>query len=126
LDCDFIWGIADDVLRDVYVRGKYRDVILADDGDTPSGCSLEPTQQAVLDMKKRMDAAKIRPIRTACSETGRRQAFYNNSPLRCEIFGSRAKAQQLYDFEAYLDGFSPNVQEIPGTSQAPQPDPDPR
>ena len=24
----FIWGIADDVLRDVYVRGKYRDVIL--------------------------------------------------------------------------------------------------
>lgn len=25
---DFIWGIADDVLRDLYVRGKYRDVIL--------------------------------------------------------------------------------------------------
>lgn len=26
---DFIWGIADDVLRDVYVRGHYRNVILA-------------------------------------------------------------------------------------------------
>jgi hypothetical protein len=25
---NFIWGIADDVLRDLYVRGKYRDVIL--------------------------------------------------------------------------------------------------
>ena len=25
---NFIWNIADDVLRDVYVRGKYRDVIL--------------------------------------------------------------------------------------------------
>jgi type I restriction enzyme M protein len=25
---NFIWGIADDCLRDVYVRGKYRDVIL--------------------------------------------------------------------------------------------------
>lgn len=25
---DFIWNIADDVLRDVYVRGKYHDVIL--------------------------------------------------------------------------------------------------
>ena len=25
---NFIWGIADDVLRDVFVRGKYRDVIL--------------------------------------------------------------------------------------------------
>jgi type I restriction-modification system DNA methylase subunit len=23
----FIWGIADDVLRDLFVRGKYRDVI---------------------------------------------------------------------------------------------------
>ena len=25
---NYIWGIADDVLRDLYVRGKYRDVIL--------------------------------------------------------------------------------------------------
>lgn len=25
---NFIWSIADDCLRDVYVRGKYRDVIL--------------------------------------------------------------------------------------------------
>ena len=25
---NFIWGIADDVLRDLYVRGKYRYVIL--------------------------------------------------------------------------------------------------
>lgn len=24
----FIWSIADDVLRDVFVRGKYRDIIL--------------------------------------------------------------------------------------------------
>ena len=25
---NYIWGIADDVVRDLYVRGKYRDVIL--------------------------------------------------------------------------------------------------
>jgi hypothetical protein len=25
-DAKLIWGIADDVLRDVYVRGKYRDM----------------------------------------------------------------------------------------------------
>ena len=25
---NYIWGIADDVMRDLYVRGKYRDVIL--------------------------------------------------------------------------------------------------
>jgi len=31
----FIWNIADDVLRDLYLRGKYRDVILPDDGPAP-------------------------------------------------------------------------------------------
>ncbi|WP_394370130.1 type I restriction-modification system subunit M N-terminal domain-containing protein [Sphingobacterium multivorum] len=25
----FIWSIADDCLRDVYLRGKYRDIILS-------------------------------------------------------------------------------------------------
>ena len=25
---NFIWGVADDLLRDSYVRSKYRDVIL--------------------------------------------------------------------------------------------------
>lgn len=25
---NFIWSVADDLLRDVYVKGKYRDVIL--------------------------------------------------------------------------------------------------
>ena len=33
---NFIWGIADDVLRDLYVRGKYRDVILPDDRAAPA------------------------------------------------------------------------------------------
>jgi len=30
---NFIWGVADDVLRDVYVRGKYLNVILDSAGD---------------------------------------------------------------------------------------------
>ena len=34
---NYIWGIADDVLRDLYVRGKYRDVIPADDRPAPAG-----------------------------------------------------------------------------------------
>jgi len=41
------------------------------------------------------------------------QAFYNTSPFTLADLRGRTKAQQLKaDFEAYLDGFSPNVQDI--------------
>jgi HsdM N-terminal domain len=47
---NFIWGIADDLLRDVYVRGKYRDVILPMTVIRRLDAILEPTKQAVLRM----------------------------------------------------------------------------
>lgn len=109
---NFIWGIADDVLRDVYVRGKYRDVILPMTVIRRLDAVLEPTKQAVLDMKKRLDSAGITNQDAALRQAAG-QAFYNNSPFTLRDLRSRAKAQQLKaDFEAYLDGFSPNVQEI--------------
>ena len=43
---NFIWGIADDVLRDLYVRGKYRDVILPMTVLRRLDAVLEPTKQA--------------------------------------------------------------------------------
>src|SRR5882672_10557752 len=109
---NFIWGIADDVLRDVYVRGKYRDVILPMVVLRRLDAVLEPTKQAVLAQKARLDKAKITnqdgALRTAAG-----QAFYNSSPFTLRDLQARAKAQQLKaDFEAYLDGFSDNVQEI--------------
>lgn len=109
---NFIWGIADDVLRDVYVRGKYRDVILPMTVIRRLDAVLEPTKQAVLDMKKQLDAAGIVEQKAAlCQASG--EAFYNVSPFTLRDLKSRAKQQQLKaDFEAYLDGFSPNVQEI--------------
>ena len=48
---NYIWGIADDVLRDLYVRGKYRDVILPMTVLRRSMQSLEHSKQAVLEMK---------------------------------------------------------------------------
>ena len=109
---NFIWGIADDVLRDVYVRGKYRDVILPMTVIRRLDAVLEPTKQAVLDMKKRLDSAGITNQDAALRQAAG-QAFYNNSPFTLRDLRSRAKAQRLKaDFEAYLDGFSPNVQEI--------------
>jgi type I restriction enzyme M protein len=108
----FIWGIADDCLRDIYVRGKYRDVILPMTVIRRLDAMLEDTKQAVLDMKKTLDAAGITNQWPAlCNAAG--QAFCNASPFRLRDLTSRAKKQTLKaDFEAYLDGFSPNVQEI--------------
>ena len=108
----FIWGIADDVLRDHYVRGKYRDVILPVTVIRRLDAVLEPTKEAVLRMKVQLDEAGItnqdRALRQASGE-----AFYNTSPFKLRDLRARARQQQLRaDFEAYLDGFSPNVQEI--------------
>ncbi|AKJ39878.1 type I restriction-modification system subunit M [Methanosarcina barkeri] len=109
---NFIWGIADDVLRDLYVRGKYRDVILPMTVLRRLDAVLEPTKQSVLDMKALLDKAEIKnqdqPLRQAAG-----QAFYNTSKFTLRDLRSRASQQQLKaDFEAYLDGFSPNVQDI--------------
>ena len=109
---NFIWGIADDVLRDLYVRGKYRDVILPMTVLRRLDALLEPSKQAVLEMKATLDAAEIvhqdQALRQAAG-----QAFYNTSRFTLRDLRARASQQQLKaDFEAYLDGFSPNVQEI--------------
>jgi type I restriction enzyme M protein len=109
---NFIWGIADDVLRDLYVRGKYRDVILPMTVLRRLDAVLEPTKQAVLDMKASLDKARIvhqdQALRQAAG-----QAFYNTSKFTLRDLKARGSQQQLKaDFEAYLDGFSPNVQDI--------------
>lgn len=109
---NFIWGIADDCLRDVYTRGKYRDVILPMTVIRRLDAMLEDSKPAVLEMKKKMDEAGITNQWPAlCNAAG--QAFCNASPFLLRDLTSRAKKQTLKaDFEAYLDGFSPNVQEI--------------
>lgn len=108
----FIWNIADDVLRDVFVRGKYRDVILPMTVLRRLDAVLEPTKQAVLDMKAALDKEQITnqddALRSAAG-----QAFYNTSPFLLRDLKSRKTQQTLKDdFIAYLDGFSPNVQDI--------------
>jgi type I restriction enzyme M protein len=109
---NFILGIADDVLRDLYVRGKYRDVILPMTVLRRLDAVLEPTQKAVVEMKASLDTAKVvhqdQALRQAAG-----QAFYNTSKFTLRDLKSRSNQQQLKaDFEAYLDGFSPNVQDI--------------
>ncbi len=108
----FIWGIADDVLRDLFKRGKYPDVILPMCVIRRMDAVLEPTKKAVLDTKKMLDKAGITEQRAAlCDAAG--QAFYNTSKFTLRDLKSRGSQQQLLaDFEDYLNGFSPNVQDI--------------
>jgi type I restriction enzyme M protein len=109
---NFIWGIADDILRDLYVRGKYRDVILPMTVLRRLDAVLEPTKQAVLDMKVSLDKARITNQDQALRQAAG-QSFYNTSRFTLRDLKNRASQQALKaDFEAYLDGFSPNVQEI--------------
>ena len=108
----FIWGIADDVLRDLFTRGKYPDVILPMCVIRRMDAVLEPTKAKVLETKKMLDKAKVTNQSPAlCDAAG--QAFYNTSRFTLRDLKSRGSQQQLLaDFNDYLDGFSPNVQDI--------------
>jgi type I restriction enzyme M protein len=108
----FIWGIADDVLRDLFKRGKYPDVILPMCVIRRMDAVLEPRKQNVLATARMLDEAGITEQRAAlCDAAG--QAFYNTSKFTLRDLKSRGSQHQLLaDFEDYLNGFSPNVQDI--------------
>ena len=109
---NFIWSIADDELRDVYVRGKYRDVILPMVVLRRLDCLLEPTvdkvQEEIRFQKKELKLTEF-------DEVGLRQAsgqvFFNTS--RFTLKKLLAEPSQLEtNFQHYLDSFSANVKEI--------------
>ncbi|GAA3939076.1 N-6 DNA methylase [Chitinophaga oryziterrae] len=112
----FIWSVADDCLRDVYNRGKYRDVILPMVVLRRLDALLEPTKQDVWDeMSFQRDEAGF----TEWDEAGLREAsgyvFYNTSEWTLQRLKDTAtNSQQLLigNFEDYLNGFSQNVKEI--------------
>jgi type I restriction enzyme M protein len=108
----FIWGIADDVLHHLFKSGKFADVILPMCVLRRMDAVLEPTKQAVLDIKKILDEAGITEQQAAlCGAAG--QAFYNTSVFTLRDLRARGSSQQLLaDFNDYLNGFSPNVLDI--------------
>jgi type I restriction enzyme M protein len=109
---NFIWGIADDVLRDLYVRGKYRDVILPMIVLRRLDAVLEATKADVLAMKKNLDAKGV-VNQEAALKAAAKQPFHNTSKFSLKDLRNRANQQQLKaDLEDYLDGFSSNLQDI--------------
>ncbi|HBJ2608880.1 TPA: SAM-dependent DNA methyltransferase [Clostridium botulinum] len=117
----FIWGIADDVLRDVFVRGKYRDIILPFTVLRRIDVLLEETKEKVLEANKFMEENNIDDKSALTKIT--KYPFYNISPFTMGLNGPRESqipfVSLLSDpdkidsnLEIYLDGFSPNIQEI--------------
>ena len=114
----FIWSIADDCLRDVYVRGKYRDVILPMVVLRRLDTLLEPTKDKVLEevrfQKEDMQATELddAPLKAASG-----YVFFNTSEWTMRTLYETATNNQqilLANVEEYLGGFSNNVKEIIG------------
>jgi type I restriction enzyme M protein len=112
----FIWSIADDCLRDVYVRGKYRDVILPMVVLRRLDTLLEPTKEAVLtEVKFQLEEMESTELDDAPLIVESGYVFYNTSKWTLKsLFGTATNNQQilLANVEEYLNGFSANVKEI--------------
>ncbi|MCB9291930.1 MAG: SAM-dependent DNA methyltransferase [Lewinellaceae bacterium] len=118
---NYIWGIADDVLRDVFVRGKYRDIILPFTVLRRLDVLLEDTKEEVLKTHQFLKEQQIDDTSSLANIT--KYPFYNTSPY---TMGKNGPADAEFKFvslksepdridtnlKKYLDGFSPNVQEI--------------
>lgn len=117
----FIWGIADDVLRDVFVRGKYRDIILPFTVLRRLDVLLEEKKEIVLENNQFLIDNSIDDKSALTKFSG--YPFYNTSRFTMGKNGpedAKFKYVSLMsdpdkidsNLEEYLDGFSPNVQEI--------------
>lgn len=105
----YIWGIADDVLRDVFVRGKYRDIILPFTVLRRLDALLVPTKEKVLKANQFLIDNKIDDKKALEGQSG--YSFWNNSNYTFESLLNDADNIDS-NLEVYLDGYSPNVQEI--------------
>ncbi|MEM6590895.1 MAG: class I SAM-dependent DNA methyltransferase, partial [Cyanobacteria bacterium P01_C01_bin.73] len=112
----FIWSIADDCLRDVYVRGKYRDVILPMFVLRRLDCLLEGTKAEVLEeVRFQREEAKFTTLDSDALKVASGYVFYNISDWTLtKLVKTATNNRQILEenFKAYLDGFSENVKEI--------------
>lgn len=106
---NFIWQVADDILRDIYVKGKYRDVILPMTVLTRIDNELVETKDKVLaEYEKFKDKiTNIEPILQRA--TG--YEFYNTSPFTLKGL-LKDPANLKSNFQSYLNWYSSNIEDI--------------
>lgn len=111
----FIWSIADDCLRDVYVRGKYRDVILPMFVLRRLDCLLEGTKDAVMEEVAFQRDNDFTELDAGGLTDASGYVFYNTAPFTLKkLVETASNNRQILEgnFKLYLDGFSDNVKEI--------------
>lgn len=112
----FIWSIADDCLRDVYKRGKYRDVILPMVVLRRLDALLEPTKEAVLDeIDFQINTAGLKELDDSGLKDASGYVFYNTSKWTLQkLYNTATNSSAILEanFTEYLNGFSQNVIEI--------------
>ena len=107
----FIWSVADDCLRDVYVRGKYRDVILPMTVIRRFDSIIEPEKANIMKVKEMAEKQGWDVTKTLDTAVG--LPFYNTSNFCLKDLKHETNRQNLKkNFEEYLNGFSENVKEI--------------
>ncbi len=108
---NFIWSVADDLLRDIYVKGKYRDIILPMTIIRRVDAVLEPTKDKVLEVynayKDEMEI--LEPL--LGGKQGNNLGFFNYSKFSLQTLLNDPKNIRV-NFENYLDCFSENIKDI--------------
>ena len=103
---NFIWAVAD-LLRGDFKQSQYGRVILPFTLLRRLECVLEPTKGAVLETAEKHKA--LGDALPAMLLHASKQSFYNTSPMN---LGNLGETQILENFEAYVQGFSPEAREI--------------
>ncbi|MCR5191039.1 MAG: type I restriction-modification system subunit M [Bacteroidales bacterium] len=110
-----IWNIADDVLRDVFLRGQYRDVILPMVVLRRLDALLESTKEAVEKELKEQEEMGLEIIDEDALKDITGLSYFNTSKWTLNRLKSQASDNNdiLYDnFIEYLNGFSENVRDV--------------
>ncbi len=109
---NFIWGVADDMLRGAFKQHEYGDVILPFVVLRRLDCVLEPRKDQVIEAynkyKGQLDEEQMKPILYQASGG---LSFYNTS--KYDLFRLSQDAGNIeLNFNNYLNGYSKNVYEI--------------
>ncbi|HAA2021458.1 TPA_asm: SAM-dependent DNA methyltransferase [Campylobacter jejuni] len=108
---NFIWSVADDLLRDVYVKGKYRDVILPMTIIRRIDAVLEPTKDKVLKTYNTYKDKFENLDFILGGKQGNNLGFSNYSRFNLQTLLNDPKNIRI-NFENYLDCFSENIKDI--------------
>ena len=110
-----IWTIADDVLRDVFLRGQYRDVILPMVVLRRLDALLEPTKDAVEEELMEQRAMGLEEVDEDAVKDITGLSYFNTSRWTLNRLKAHASDNNdlLYDnFVEYLNGYSENVRDV--------------